>query len=72
MARFTRQRRTWAVALAALVSAGIVGVGGCADTGGSEPDPGVTGKVTSGEIVWWGFTPGSPVNEEYIAAFNED
>ena len=22
--------------------------------------------------MWWGWTPGSPVNEEYIAAFNED
>lgn len=26
---------------------------------------------TSGEIVWWGWTPGSPANEEYIAVFNE-
>ena len=23
------------------------------------------------DIVWWGWTPGSPVNEEYIANFNE-
>ena len=23
------------------------------------------------DIVWWGWTPGSPVNEEYIASFNE-
>ena len=30
------------------------------------------GPATSGDIVWWGWTPGSPVNEEYIAAFNED
>ena len=22
--------------------------------------------------MWWGWTPGSPVNEEYIAAFNEE
>ena len=25
----------------------------------------------SADLVWWGWTPGSPTNEEYIAAFNE-
>lgn len=31
-----------------------------------------TSTETSGEVVWWGWTPGSPTNEEYIAAFNKE
>lgn len=31
-----------------------------------------TSSETSGEVVWWGWTPGSPTNEEYIAAFNKE
>ncbi|MFQ6809712.1 MAG: ABC transporter substrate-binding protein [Blautia sp.] len=27
---------------------------------------------TSGEVVWWGWTPGSPANEEYIKEFNKE
>lgn len=27
---------------------------------------------TSGEVVWWGWTPGSPANEEYIEEFNKE
>lgn len=56
-----------AVAMAALAA--------CADTSAEEPgtSPGETVEMaTSGEIVWWGYTPGSPVNEQYIAAFNEE
>ncbi|HBE76804.1 MAG TPA: hypothetical protein DDW65_03355 [Firmicutes bacterium] len=26
---------------------------------------------TSGTVVWWGWTPGSPMNEQYIAQFNK-
>lgn len=26
---------------------------------------------SAAELVWWGWTPGSPLNEQYIAAFNE-
>lgn len=49
----------------------------CADTSGDDPDTstddgGDAEMATSGEIVWWGYTPGSPVNEQYIAAFNEE
>ncbi|MFV0529325.1 MAG: ABC transporter substrate-binding protein [Lachnospiraceae bacterium] len=31
-----------------------------------------TSSETSGEVVWWGWTPGSPTNEEYIAEFNKE
>ncbi len=31
-----------------------------------------TSTETSGEIVWWGWTPGSPTNEQYIAEFNKE
>jgi len=31
-----------------------------------------TSSETSGEVVWWGWTPGSPTNEQYIAAFNKE
>ena len=48
----------------------------CADTSGTGPDTSTGGgdaeMATSGQIVWWGYTPGSPVNEQYIAAFNEE
>lgn len=54
----------------------MVALAACADTSGTDPsassDGGSVEMATSGEIVWWGYTPGSPVNEQYIAAFNED
>ncbi len=31
-----------------------------------------TSSETSGEVVWWGWTPGSPTNEKYIAEFNKE
>lgn len=31
-----------------------------------------TSSETSGEVVWWGWTPGSPTNENYIAEFNKE
>lgn len=31
-----------------------------------------TSSETKGEVVWWGWTPGSPTNEEYIAEFNKE
>lgn len=30
-----------------------------------------TSSATSGKVVWWGWTPGSPTNEKYIAEFNK-
>lgn len=31
-----------------------------------------TSSDTKGEVVWWGWTPGSPTNEKYIAEFNKE
>lgn len=31
----------------------------------------VSASAESAEIVWWGWTPGSPTNEQYIAEFNK-
>lgn len=30
-----------------------------------------TASSGSSDLVWWGWTPGSPLNEQYIAKFNE-
>ena len=38
------------------------------DTAAANP---ATGSDLSGDIVWWGWTPGSPTNEKYIAEFNK-
>lgn len=74
MLRATRAgaRRTAGGTAAALA---VIALAACADTSTEGPtastDGGEVEMATSGEIVWWGYTPGSPVNEQYIAAFNE-
>lgn len=61
------------VALAGCVSTSTSGTGTA--TGGSTAAASggtVAPKDLSGNVVWWGYTPGSPVNEQYIADFNKD
>ena len=58
------------VALAGCVSTSTSGTGTA--TGGSTAAGTVAPKDLSGNVVWWGYTPGSPVNEQYIADFNKD
>lgn len=41
---------------------------GC--SGGNKTED--TSTETSGEVVWWGWTPGSPTNEKYIEEFNKE
>lgn len=61
-------KRAGAAFVASLVLATTV-LTGC---GGNEKQPEDTSTETSGEVVWWGWTPGSPTNEEYIAEFNKE
>src|SRR5574344_1399073 len=56
------------LALAMAMLAGCGSSAPAASTTAAEP---VTGNATSGEVVWWGWTPGSPTNEGYIAEFNK-
>ncbi|MDR1431157.1 MAG: ABC transporter substrate-binding protein, partial [Propionibacteriaceae bacterium] len=62
------------IALLSAAAIALSGLAACADTSEtpSSADPATTENATSGEIVWWGFTPGSPVNESYIEAFNKE
>ena len=57
--------------LAMATSGGLVATAGDEPEAATSPSSG-SEPATSGEVVWWGWTPGSPVNEEYIAAFNEE
>ena len=52
----------------------IAGCGGSGGGGGDTAASGASSTATaeSGEVVWWGWTPGSPANEEYIAEFNKE
>jgi raffinose/stachyose/melibiose transport system substrate-binding protein len=73
----TAAGRTKSVALGSALVLALATSGSLVATAGDGPKPATsdsTGSApaTSGEVVWWGWTPGSPVNEEYIAAFNED
>lgn len=74
-------RRNRAVGLVTATALTMVTLAACADTSAPEadgPDASAGGGgaevelATSGEVVWWGYTPGSPVNEQYIEAFNEE
>lgn len=70
------------MALGAAASLAMVALAGCVSTSTSGTATGgstaassggtVAPKDLSGNIVWWGYTPGSPVNEQYIADFNKD
>lgn len=70
---------TLAAAMALTLSLNACG-GGTTETADSTASTGgdtaastaeTTGSATSGDIVWWGWTPGSPTNEQYIAEFNK-
>jgi len=63
-----KKRRIVAAGLIALMVMMTTMLGGC----GSSKEVEDTSSETSGEVVWWGWTPGSPTNEEYIAEFNKE
>lgn len=47
----------------------LVALSGCGNGGDKAVKD--ASSDTKGEVVWWGWTPGSPTNEEYIAEFNK-
>ena len=53
------------VALMLMMTAVLTGCGSSKETKDASSE-------TSGEVVWWGWTPGSPTNEKYIEAFNKE
>ena len=55
----------------ALTMAMLAGCGSSAPAASTTAAEPVTGNAASGEVVWWGWTPGSPTNEGYIAEFNK-
>lgn len=69
---------TKSVALGSALVLAMAAPGGLVATAGDTPETAAshsTDRVdlaTTGEVVWWGWTPGTPVNEEYIASFNEE
>ncbi|MCL2035347.1 MAG: extracellular solute-binding protein [Oscillospiraceae bacterium] len=75
------------ICIFALILMMVLGtIAGCGGSGGGTPAPGDVSPApgdsssasgdssspTSGEVVWWGWTPGSPANEEFIAEFNKE
>ena len=65
-------KKTLAMVLALVLTFSMVlaGCGGSSSAPAASNEP-ILGDATSGEVVWWGWTPGSPTNEEYIAVFNQ-
>jgi ABC-type glycerol-3-phosphate transport system substrate-binding protein len=75
MSHRTYRRTSTPMVLAATAAVAMAALSACADTSSTPPSSTTGGSAelaTSGDIVWWGYTPGSPVNEEYIKAFNEE
>jgi len=63
-----KKKRFVAVGLVALMVMMSAVLAGCS-TSKKTVD---TSTDTKGEVVWWGWTPGSPTNEKYIAEFNKE
>ncbi len=65
-----RVRKTLIAALGAtLLAAVMAGCGGGGDSVDTSVPPAGTDATAS--ITWWGWTPGPPATDNYIAAFNE-
>ncbi|MFT4006473.1 MAG: ABC transporter substrate-binding protein [Lacrimispora sp.] len=63
-----RKAKTAVAGLVALMVMMTTVLTGCGSSKKTED----TSSETSGEVVWWGWTPGSPTNEKYIAEFNKE
>lgn len=59
----------------ALMAAGTMVMGAAACSGGSSENQNSTspsaGAQASGTVIWWGWTPDTPVAQRYIAEFNK-
>ena len=62
-----KKTRIMAMVLVAMLMMSMLA--GC---GGGSKKTEDTSSATSGEVVWWGWTPGSPANEEFVAEFNKE
>lgn len=63
-----RKAKTVVAGLVALMAMMTTVLTGCDGSKKTED----TSSETSGEVVWWGWTPGSPTNEKYIEEFNKE
>ncbi len=63
-----KKTRVVVAGLVALMVMMTTVLAGC--SGGKKTED--TSTETSGEVVWWGWTPGSPTNEKYIEEFNKE
>ncbi len=63
-----KKSRVVVVGLVALMVMMTTVLSGCSGSKKTED----TSSETSGEVVWWGWTPGSPTNEKYIEEFNKE
>ena len=65
------KKKVLSVLLAVTMTAGLFA--GCGSQGaGKAKEASKVEPAKEGSVVWWGWTPGSPTNEEYIKAFNEE
>jgi ABC-type glycerol-3-phosphate transport system substrate-binding protein len=69
MSRIKMSRARGAAAAGGVLALSLA-LSGCA--GGGEPAGEEVEPAESGEVVWWGWTPDTPVAERYIEAFNEE
>jgi ABC-type glycerol-3-phosphate transport system substrate-binding protein len=66
-----RFKRSAVLVSAAAVAA--VSLGACAGgSGGTDEGVDAAGKDAEASIIWYGWTPGPPMTDDYIAAFNQD
>ena len=49
----------------------LAACGGDAGEGGGEAPTGTGTAEATGEVIWWGWTPDTPVAQKYIAEFNK-
>lgn len=63
-----KNRKVLVMGFVALMVILTTALAGCSSSKKSAAD---TSTATSGNVVWWGWTPGSPVNEQYIKEFNK-